>query len=159
MTSRSAKRLIPLLALALLLLSLWGMGSGSQAQSNVTNFTTVKASRDIFAARDIQAGDDVTVTGDLVLSPRTAISVTMNATINPTGSYQPLTSAGTVNTASITIKPAGMVLTLVNMSNTSIVLTDTGTLKLSGNLTLGQYDSLVLVSDGTNWVQRSTSNN
>lgn len=108
---------------------------------------------------DLTVGDDIAVTGDLVLTPATPISVTMNATITPLGSYQPLTSAGTVNTASITVGAAGTVLTLVNSANTSIVFTDTGTLKLTGNITLGQYDTLTLVSDGTNWVMRSTANN
>lgn len=102
---------------------------------------------------------NATLGGNLILTPATAISVTMNATITPLAAYQPLTSAGTVNTSSITVGAAGAVLTLVNSSATSIVFTDTGTLKLSANITLGQFDTLVLVSDGTNWVQRSTSNN
>jgi hypothetical protein len=91
--------------------------------------------------------------------PPATIAVTMNATITPLGAYQPLSSAGTVNTASITVGAAGDVLTLVNIGSNSIVLTDTGTLKLSGNLTLGANDSVVLQSDGTNWNQLSTSNN
>lgn len=108
---------------------------------------------------NVTAANDVAVGGDLVLSPATPITVTMNATITPLGSYQALTSAGTVNTSSITVGAAGTVLTLVNSANTSIVFTDTGTLKLTGNITLGQYDTLVLVSDGTSWIQRATSNN
>lgn len=160
-----------------LLLSLitpvWGqtpitrMGTVIIKTLTVTNGLT---SDDLTATDDIVAGDDATVTddltvtdaanvSDLILTPATSITVTMNATITPGGSYQPLTSAGTVNTSSITVLPAGEVLTLVNNSNTSIVFTDTGTLKLSGNITLGQYDSLTLRSDGTNYIQLSTSNN
>ena len=48
---------------------------------------------------------------------------------------------------------------MVNNSNTTITISDTGTLKLSGNIALGQYDTLVLISDGTNWVQLATTNN
>lgn len=31
--------------------------------------------------------------------------------------------------------------------------------RLTGNLALGQYDSVLLFSDGTNWVQLATANN
>lgn len=102
---------------------------------------------------------NATFATNVILTPATAISVTMNMTITPAGAYQPLTSAGTVNTSRIAAGTAGTLLTLVNNSATTIVLTDTGTLKLSGNISLGQYDTLILLSDGTNWVQRSTSNN
>lgn len=129
---------------------------------------------------DLTVGDDVTATGDIAgasvaassmtltgagvlgtvrLTPATAISVTMNMTVTPAGSYQPLTSAGTVGTGVIVAGSAGDVLTLVNNSNTTITISDTGTLKLSGNIALGQYDTLVLISDGTNWVQLATTNN
>jgi hypothetical protein len=103
--------------------------------------------------------NETVLSGVTNLAAPATIAVTMNATITPLGSYQPLSSAGTVNTASITVGAAGDVLTMVNTTNTSIVFTDTGTLHLSGNLTLGQYDTVTLVSDGTNWNQISTSNN
>lgn len=106
-----------------------------------------------------QADGNVTVADDLNVAAQTAISVTMNAIITPTGTYQPLESAGTVNTASVAAGTAGDLLVLVNTVNTSIVLTDTGTLKLGGNRTLGQYDTLTLWSDGTNWVELSFTNN
>ena len=107
---------------------------------------------------------DLTVSGNstldtLNLAPASTIAVTMNATVTPLGALQPLSSAGTVNTASITVGDAGDVLVLYNTTATSIVFTDTGTLKLTGNITLGQYDTLELVSDGTNWLQRATANN
>jgi hypothetical protein len=41
----------------------------------------------------------------------------------------------------------------------TITLTDTGTLKLSGNAALGQYDNITLMSDGANWVELSETNN
>ena len=44
------------------------------------------------------------------------------------------------------------------MTNT-ITITDTGTLKLSGNAALGQYDTITLWSDGTNWIEISETNN
>lgn len=115
-------------------------------------------------ADDFTVGDDATV-NDLFVSdwtrivPQSVVTVTMNGIITPTGSFQKLSAAGGVGTASIAAGTAGDVLVLYNTANQSIVLSDTGTLKLTGNITLGQYDSLTLVSDGTNWVQLSTANN
>lgn len=129
---------------------------------------------------DLTVGDDVTATGDIAgatlaadsltlggagamdtlrLTPATAITVTQDLTITAGGSYQPIVAEGNVSTGIVAAGSAGDVLTLVNDSNTTIVISDTGTLKLSGNLSLGQYDSVTLVSDGTNWVQLATSNN
>lgn len=131
----------------------------------VTTGASLTAGDDLISTDDVTVGDDATIgddlaiTGDLRLVPATTISVTMNATITPLGAYQPLSSAGTVNTASITVGTAGKELTLVNTTATSIVFTDTGTLKLTGNITLGQYDSLRLISDGTSWIMLGTANN
>lgn len=95
----------------------------------------------------------------VVMTPATVITMTNGATLTPLGSYQPLASAGTVGFGAITSKPAGTVLTLVNTVNQTITITDGTTIVLSGNIALGQYDSLLLISDGTRWIMRSTSNN
>ena len=95
----------------------------------------------------------------LILPKQTSITIVNDTVVTPLGSYQPISSAGTVGTASITIQPAGFELTLVNTAATTITFTDTGTLKLTGNIGLGQYDSLRLMSDGTNWIMLGTSNN
>ncbi len=93
------------------------------------------------------------------LTPGTTVVVTTDGTITPVASYQPLSSSGNVQTASIATGSAGDVLYMINTSNTTITITDTGTLKLGGNRALGQYDTLTLVSDGTNWIERSYTNN
>lgn len=93
------------------------------------------------------------VNGDVTLSPQTAIMVTQDSTISPTGSYQPLTAENDVSTSSITAGSAGDVLYLTNTVTWTITLTDTGALKLSGNAALGQYDTLLLIADGTNWIE------
>lgn len=61
--------------------------------------------------------------------------------------------------AFVAVVLTGDVLILANQASTTITISDTGTLKLSGNLALGQYDSVTLISDGTNWIQAATSNN
>lgn len=93
--------------------------------------------------------------------PRAALTVTMNGTVNSTGTYQRLTAAGTVATsgANIVVKPAGTILTLVNTGSNTITFTETGTLISAGNIALGANDSATLISDGTNWYQIAASNN
>lgn len=99
----------------------------------------------------------VTAGSFLVLTPRTAITVT-TAAFTPTGSYQPIASASWV-TPTINILGAGTVLRLVNTGTNNITIADTSIQMLSANIVLGQYDSLALMSDGTNWIQVATSDN
>lgn len=98
-------------------------------------------------------------TDDITLTMADPVVVTNGSTITPGGIYQPIESAGNVGTSDITAGDAGDLLILTNTANTSIVLTDTGTLKLGGNRTLGQYDTLTLMSDGTNWLELAFGNN
>ncbi len=113
----------------------------------------------IVVSNDMVVGDDLTVTGLTRNVKSTAITVSNGSTVTPVGSYQPLTSAANTGTSAITVLSAGTVVYFVNTANTTITFTDTGTLKLSGNAALGQYDSLILLSDGTNWIEVSETNN
>lgn len=123
------------------------------------------ASDDITATDDLVVGDDLTVTDDLTtadlyLTQQSSQTITYAGTITPTGAYHQITAAAARGTSSIAgVTPAGRVVTLINAGSNTITLTDTGTLKLSGNIALGQYDSVVLLSDGTNWIQLATTNN
>ncbi len=90
---------------------------------------------------------------------QTTITVSNNSIITPTGVYQPLTAAAACGTASIAALPAGSVVIFENLSANTITLTDTGTLLLAGNAALGQYDTLTVISDGTNWIQLSKADN
>jgi len=90
----------------------------------------------------------------------TVISPTDGAVITPTCTYQRFSSAGevtpTITTTGIT---TGTLLVLINTTNTTINLADTGTAKLSAAWAGGQYDALVLWFDGTNWIEISRSDN
>ena len=129
-----------LLIAALLFVPLQGM---VLAQGGETMFDTV------LAGNYYRAGQRATLT------------VTMNGTVNPSGTHQRLTAAGTVATsgANITVKPAGTLLILNNVGSNTITFTETGTLISAGNIALGAGDSATLISDGTNWRQTAASNN
>lgn len=148
---------VALLLPVLLLAALFFLARPQQmeAQSGVSNFTTIVASR------DIHAGGDLFVDGFVTTNPSTAISLTMNGWVSPTGTLQPLTSAGAVATsgARIAVQPAGSTLILLNLGGSTITFTETGTLVSAGNIALGANDSATLISNGTNWYQIAASNN
>jgi hypothetical protein len=125
----------------------------------ITNFDTIWLSGDLRVADDATVIDDLT-TRDFIASQQTSITVTDGMTITPTGAYQRITSAAATGTSAIGgYSTAGRVIVLVNVGSNTITLTDTGTLKLSGNAALGQYDNITLMSDGANWVELSETNN
>lgn len=118
----------------------------------------ITATDDVTATDDLVVGDDLTVgdnlyVADLIASTYTTVTVTDGSTITPTGMYQRISSAANTGTSAIANPTAGRLLILVNVANTTITLTDTGTLKLSGNAALAQYDAIQLLGDGTNWIQ------
>ena len=130
----------------------------------------VKVLNDLTIDDDATVGDQLIVSGDatiaddlniadLIGSTYTTITVGYQGTITPTGMYQLLTATAPRGTSSVADPTAGRVVTLVNVGSQTITLTDTGTLKLAGNVALGQYDSVTLLGDGTNWIQVGTSNN
>lgn len=171
--TRSAAAIVTAGALIVALTTALGaQGIKQQFEHVIARALTVEGaavmSADLTVADDLTVGDAATATSitaatgtfDIArLTPATAISVTQELTITAAGSLQPLESAGSVSTGAITAGAAGDVLTLYNQANTTITISDTGAIKLSGNLALGQYDSVTLISDGTNWIQTATSNN
>lgn len=105
--------------------------------------------------------------------PQTAISCTANCVITPTGTYQPLTSAGDVT---CTLESQGMLgrytgvrnvtyttgslLWLVNEADTTIIITDGNAATLAGaTVSLGLSDTLILFFDSARWIELSRSNN
>lgn len=138
-----AVTLIPLLAMAALLILLHAPPAAITAQPSETTFTSLRA-------------DDF-----LRVSTKPVRVVTMNGTLNPFGTHQPISSTAAVATsgANITVKPSGSLLILRNVGANTITFTETGTLISAGNVALGAGDSATLVSDGTNWYQIGASNN
>lgn len=115
---------------------------------------------------DLTVGDDLTVTdlfatGKIRSTRGTTQTLTADATITDTWSYIPVTAAGAIGTSGIasTTSVSGDILIVTNVGTNAIVITDTGNTVLSGNITLGQFDTLSLVFDGQRWVQLATTNN
>jgi hypothetical protein len=132
-----------LLALVMVAALLFTTPQPSSAQTGVAAFSTLRVGKFYRAF------------------PRSAISVTMNAFITPTGTFQRLESFGTVATsgASIDVLPAGTIVYLVNVGAGTITFSETGTLISAGNIVLGPEDAAQIISDGTNYRQIGASNN
>ena len=91
---------------------------------------------------------------------QSAVTVTNGGTIAVTDDFVPLTAAGSVGTGTITgCSTLGKVSLLYNTANQTITISDTGTLKLSGNAALGQYDTLSLMGDGSNCIEFAQADN
>lgn len=107
----------------------------------------------------IRAGSWIKVGTFHRLTEQTAITVTTDGAVDPTGSYQQLTAAGAVQTSDVTCGSEGDIVMYVNSVNQTITLTDTGALRLTGNFAMGQYDTLTVLSDGTNCLEIARANN
>jgi hypothetical protein len=132
---------------------------------SISTAGTVTATGDVIAGGDVTVGDDLTVT-DLLAAKKlratqgTTQTLTASAEITSANTYLPISAAGNIGTSAIAAgSQPGSLLVLENVANVSIVITDTSTTMLSGNITLGQYDTLGLIWDGTNWVMLFTTNN
>lgn len=142
----------------------WVAGSGCEWEMQAGSTLDVQSGATVNFGGDASVGDDLTVIGDVVVgatlwTARGTQTVTANGWITPTASFMQISAAGAVGTSNILTGTAGQRLTIVNGVNQTITISDTGWLKLSGNIALGQYDTLSLISDGSNWIQLGTSNN
>jgi hypothetical protein len=102
------------------------------------------------------------------------IVVTVGTVITPTGTYQPISSA--IDVSSCTLEAAGMLgrytgvrnvtyttgslLWLINVSSTTITVTEGETADLTGtSVALGISDTLLLFFDSSDWIELSESDN
>jgi hypothetical protein len=95
---------------------------------------------------------------------QTPLVLTEGGTITPTGTYQPITSATAITTSATTAIANGVkngqLLILVNENaSDAIIVKDSANTHLSGDLTLGNDDTLMLIWDGADWLEIGTSNN
>lgn len=128
---------------------------------------------DLTTTDDVVVGDALTVvgntavsgnaalSGDLTLVPDSDLTLTMNGWITPTGTFQPVRSAGAVSISGANIADGvtGDLLILYNAGGQTITITETTGLISAGNIALGTLDSATLVYSGTTWIQIGASNN
>jgi hypothetical protein len=165
--------LVPLLLVGGIALAQGGSGIGWYeipgdvrigGQVAVTNASGV-TSTDFTSTDDVVVGDDLTVTDDTTLTGDLAVggthsmdvdgptTVTTDGTIDcSTGGLHLLSAAGNVQTSLVTTTSTeGVMCILLNEANVTIVLTDTGALKLTGNASITQFDTLCLISANSVW--------
>lgn len=138
---------IYILSLITALMLIFGMGAAGD--SNFTNLVTTG---------NITTVGNVTIGSLLVTAMKNTLTVTNATGFTPAGAFQPLTAAGSV-TPTVNILPAGTVVVLVNAGTNAITIADTSIQKLTADAVLGQYDSLTIISDGTNWIELARANN
>jgi hypothetical protein len=119
---------------------------------------TRQAEAGISSSRTVTHHNNFWVEDYFTVDDQSAETVSANEQIDPAGSYQPLTASANV-TAGLTVGSGGDFLCLTNVATYTIVITDQTTVALAGNCSLGQYDSLFLLCDGTRWVELGRSNN
>lgn len=119
---------------------------------------TPGAEAGISSSRTVTHHTNFWVEDYFTVDDQSAETVSANEQIDPAGSYQPLTASANV-TAGLTVGSGGDFLCLTNVATYTIVITDQTTVALAGNCSLGQYDSLFLLCDGTRWVELGRSNN
>lgn len=107
----------------------------------------------------LTSGNLTMTAGKQIITPATKITMTAGGTLTPVSTFQPIGAGAAIGFSAITAGTAGQLLIIENQDNQAIVITDTSTTMLSGNITLGQYDTIALISDGTNWIELYTCNN
>jgi len=136
-------------------------------QSDGTDVLTMTNSGAVYAAASVHAGTFVDVGSWLNLSPVTAISLTADGIITPTGTYQPLTSATAVTcSTSLCIADGsrgGDLLILVNQNASDVITIDGtgGNVECKADIAMGSGDIVTLVWDAVldNWYCVSSRDN
>lgn len=100
----------------------------------------------------------------LAAEEQTVVVVGAGGTITPTGTYQPITSTAAVTTSLTTAIADGVVngqlLILVNENASDVIIIDDGAnTHLSGNISLGNDDTLTVFWDGEDWLEIAQGNN
>ncbi len=164
-TKRTTTRLLlPLLVLALLL-ALSGvaaaqMGKGWFQVDSLRAEGNLLVEGDATINSDLTVGDNATVGNFLYLTAGTAISLTNGGIVTATNTYQPIDAApSSTVTVTVAAGSSGQLLRLINRGTGTIVVADASTMVLASTYSMGQYDSLLLMSDGTNWIEMGRSNN
>lgn len=135
-----------LLAVLLFAAMLFGLGLGAQpvdAAPSLTTFGNVVSQSVVRFQTFLQPVKQATIV------------VSNGSTITPLGTYTPISSTANTGTSALA-SPAATVnnmLILHNVGSFTITLTDTGTIRAVGNVTLSPDDATSLLWTGTFWFQ------
>lgn len=131
------------------------------AQVDVSNFTNIRSDGFIRADTYLRSGTYVQAGTFLRIDPATHITYTSGA-LTLLGTNQTVGVATSRGITTITAMDAGVMAMLRNTSaSATVTLTETtGNLILGGTTrALGPNDNIMLMSDGTNWIEYSFTNN
>lgn len=137
-----------------------GSGSIATFKDGGTSEFTIDQSSSTTTNPLIVSGAAVTMNG-LIASTAAAIAGVASTPVAPTGLLQPVSMA-TAGQVPITIPDAGRIVCIYNTGSQAVSIDDTSTQVLNSGgtpIALGQYDVLCGFSDGTRFIQFSTSNN
>jgi hypothetical protein len=112
----------------------------------------------------LTASGDSALGGSVTLGDFTGFEYSGNLAVldggplTPVRTFQQISAAGAAG-MTVTTTSRGTIVTIVNMGSNAVTITDTGTTMLGSNAALGQYDTLTLISDGTNMIEVARANN
>jgi hypothetical protein len=129
---------------------------GIDAAGTVVDTLIVEGNGDVVG--NFEVADHLLTQAELYMIPPATLTITDGATIVPTGAVMELTSAGAVG-AELSTAGDGQLLILVNVGAQTITISDTATIESTGDIALGQYDTLTLIGSGVKWYQVAASNN
>lgn len=140
-------------------LAVGASGGINATDAGATNISIVgNTVTDAPATGSISGSDGAWASGNFV--PGNACNVASAATINPHGSIVACDRIRVTGTTTITSMTAGALNRVVTLTFASaLTLTDGGNLLLAGNFVTTADDSITLISDGTNWIEKNRSIN
>jgi len=102
--------------------------------------------------------------GFVAYNEAAGVIVTEGSTITALGTYQPISSAGAVTTSATTaiadgVKNGQMLILVNENASDTIIIKDSANTHLTGDVTLGNDDTLVLLWDGADWLAIGGENN
>jgi hypothetical protein len=143
-------------------------GAGAFTITDSVNITgAVDVDSTFNADGNSSVGGTFAVTGDTSLGADLSVAfqdpfTVVNALpITPTGTVQEITASGAVSTNLIAdAAGSGTILVLINASSNVITLAEAGgNIVMSGDIALGQWDTITLINRVGSWYQLATSNN
>jgi hypothetical protein len=125
-----------------------------------TAFIVADTSGNVTTAGTLTAGDKATFSGETVWA-QSWITPTSGSSLTIAASYYVVNTTGAITlTLATTGATAGQIVTLYGDDNNNVTINDTNLLSSDGNaIVLGQYDIVILLFNGTKWVELSKTAN